>query len=383
MLRKILVLTVAFLIVLCGTIAGVVFFSHDSGESRGEAHPAPSDKQADASNHEATPQEAPEHPVVHSSTTVAAPEAAVEHSADHEAVPAEVVPHAASAPEAAVEHPADHEAVPAEVAPHAESAPEAAAAHPAEHEAVSAEVAPHAESAPEAAAEHPSEHGEPRIEHSAEEAPSASTMRSGPAHDVARAALSNISPAEGLRQLEAALALPHTPEQAALLHEARGELYTQLAPPDFAQAQAAFELALEKTSDEGLEEEIRYKAVQMLMLSGNNEEAAKVARAQLDQHPPRADAGFKLQLLQGQLQERAGQSELAEKNYRSVLDAAAAKSSDLGLEASLSLARMAALRLTQFYRGQNRAPEAEAVVADLKKYIGRMRGMPEEAPEEG
>lgn len=247
------------------------------------------------------------------------------------------------------------------------------------HDAAGPDAGEHPEAKPEMAAVPQPEHegvGGPPPEEAEAHSEATPTARSGPANDVARAALSNLSPEVGLRQLEAALALPHNQEQAALLHEARAELYAQCDPPDFVQAQAAFEQALEKTSDALLEEEIRYKAVQMLIQAGKNEEALNVASAQLKLQPPARGAGFKLQLLQGQLQEKAGQTALADKNYRGVLDAMGSMPEGLAPDESQSLARLAALRLTHLYRNLGREQEAEEVAAALKKQLWEMQSAP-------
>lgn len=200
-----------------------------------------------------------------------------------------------------------------------------------------------------------------------------SKMRSGPANDVAMAAVNSVTPEAGLRQLETALALPHTQEQAALLYEAQAELYTQLDPPEFEQGAAAYEKALEMTADPELEEEIHHKYVQMLMQAGRDDEALKSASTQLKKTPPLGLSGYKTQLLQGQLQERGGHPDLAEKDYRAVLDAMGAKPEQLDPEEAIALSRLAALRLTQLYRDSGRLKDAEEVGLALKKQIIRMR----------
>ena len=198
--------------------------------------------------------------------------------------------------------------------------------------------------------------------------------RKGPANDVAESARNNLSPEAGLRQIDAALALPHNQEQAALLHEARGELYAQLDTPDFVQAQAAFEKALEMTADAELEEEIRHKAVQTLMQAGQDAEALELAATQLREHPPGSPSGYKLQLLKGQLEERAGRVEQAEQDYRAVLEAMETVPESLGDEEALSLARLSALRLTQLYRDAGRDGDVEEVAGALRKQVARVHG---------
>ncbi|MBL7645839.1 MAG: hypothetical protein JNK74_06565 [Candidatus Hydrogenedentes bacterium] len=201
----------------------------------------------------------------------------------------------------------------------------------------------------------------------------ASSARSGPANEVAQAALNNLSPESGLRQVETALALPHNQEQAALLHEARAELYTRMDPPDFEQARLAFEKALEMAKDPRLREEIQHEMVQMLMQAGRDPEALERAAAQVKSAPPTGGAGYKLQLLLGQLHERAGQSELAETNYRAVFDAMGGMPEGLSPEESIALSRLATLRLTHLYRAAKRDQDAEDVALALKKQVSRMQ----------
>lgn len=205
-------------------------------------------------------------------------------------------------------------------------------------------------------------------------------LRSGPANDVAQAALNNLSPEVGLRQVETALALPHNQEQAALLHEARAELYTQMSPPDFEQAQLAFEKALEMAADPLLQEEIQHELVQMLMQAGRDPEALERASARLKKTPPAGGAGYKLQLLLGQLYERAGHHDLAETNYREVFDAMGGMPKNLGPEESIALSRLATLRLTHLYRGAKREQDAEDVALALKKQVSRMQVAGEAQP---
>lgn len=196
--------------------------------------------------------------------------------------------------------------------------------------------------------------------------------RSGLANDRAQAALNSYSPEAGLQQLEAALALPHDREDAALLHEAQGQLYAQLDPPDYAQSQAAFEQAVEKADDQDLKEEILYKSVQALMQAGLDEEAGAAAAAQLAERPPSGETGYKLQLLQGQLFERAGKIEAAEDAYQEVLHAVGELPPALGKDAALSLVRLAGLRLTALYRKQDRSQTADELSRNLRLRLSKM-----------
>jgi hypothetical protein len=252
-------------------------------------------------------------------------------------------------------------------APTSEATPEHGEAHGTDHAVPLA--ASHDEVVPQAAVEEGGHFPVPKAP-----LPTKIEARTGPAHDAAESARNNLSPEAGLHELDKALALPHNQEQAALLHEARGELYAQLDPPDFTQARAAFEKALEMTSDGSLEEEIRHKAVQMHMMAGQDAEALKMANAQLDIHRPMSGSGFKLQLLKGQLLERAGETDKAESNYRAVFEAMEAVPEFLGVEENLSLARLAALRLTQLYRQGGRTDNLEEVANALRKQVGRMQG---------
>lgn len=195
--------------------------------------------------------------------------------------------------------------------------------------------------------------------------------RDGQAGAAAQSALGSFTPEAGLRKLDEALALPRTPEQSALLHEARGQLLAQLDPPDYDGAQVAFDEALALAEDPLLDEEIAHEAVQVLVRAERSEEALKVAREQLAAHPPGGEAGFKLQLLQGQLLEQGGDFAGAEAAWRGVLQAMEPVPDSLDVETSLSLARVATMRLTQMYRAQNRLEDLESVTAMLKKQVAR------------
>lgn len=195
--------------------------------------------------------------------------------------------------------------------------------------------------------------------------------RDGQASATARSALGSFTPEAGLRKLDEALALPQTPEQSALLHEARGQLLAQLDPPDYDGAQAAFEEALALAPDPRLDEEIAHEAVQVLIRAERGEEALKVAREQLAAHPPDGEAGYKLQLLQGQLLEQAGDFAGAEAAWRGVLQAMEPVPESLDDETALSLSRVATMRLTQMFRAQDRLEDLESVTATLKKQVAR------------
>ena len=205
--------------------------------------------------------------------------------------------------------------------------------------------------------------------------PEPDSKRSGPAGDTARAALNNVSPEAGLRSLDAALALPNTPAQAALLHEAKGQLHAQTAPPDYGKSLESFEEAARLAEDPDIKEEIVYKTVQMLLQAGLDEEAREQAEAQLAARPPEGETGYKLQIMQGQLQERAGRPEEAEKTYQAVLAAAQEMPDHLEKEAALSLARLAGLRLTALYRRNDRRQAAEVLSKDLKRQLARMEDL--------
>lgn len=197
--------------------------------------------------------------------------------------------------------------------------------------------------------------------------------RSGPANDRAQAALNSFSPEAGLRQLEEALALPHGAEQAALLHEAQGQLYAQLDPPDYDKSRAAFVQAIEKAEDPALEEEILYKSVQALMQEGQEEEAGQILAERLTAHPPAGETGYKLQLLQGQLYERAGRGEAAEDAYQAVLNAAQTMPPSLDRSEAIDLVRLAGLRLTNLYRKHDRQQAADGLSRDLKVKLTKMQ----------
>lgn len=196
--------------------------------------------------------------------------------------------------------------------------------------------------------------------------------KGGRAGEAARAALNNYSPEAGLRQLEAALDLPNTPEQAAILHDAAGQLHTQTNPPDYDKSLESFETAAGLTQDPELQEELAFNTAQMLMQAGRDAEARDKIEAYLADNPPAGPTGYKLQIVHGQLLERAGQLEAAENTYQSVLDAAREVPGALERDAALSLTRLAGLRLTSLYRKNDRDQAADVLSKDLKRQLARL-----------
>ena len=199
------------------------------------------------------------------------------------------------------------------------------------------------------------------------------SKRSGPAGDLAREALGSFSPEAGLRKLDQALALPNTPEQTALLHEAKAQLHAQMSPPDYDASLAHFEQAAAATTDPELREEIVYKTAQMLIQAGRDGEARDQVDMQLTDRPPQGPVGYKLQILQGQLLEQSGRLEEAEKVYQAVLAAAQGMPAHLDKEAALSLARLAGLRLTALYRKHDRRQAADTLSQELKRQLAHMQ----------
>lgn len=97
--------------------------------------------------------------------------------------------------------------------------------------------------------------------------------RARPAREQAMEALSNPSPEAGLRSLASAMALPHDRLQAAYLHEAMGQLYAQITPPEYDKAKDAFDQARDMADDPELAQNILLKSVQVLMQGGRDDEA--------------------------------------------------------------------------------------------------------------
>lgn len=191
--------------------------------------------------------------------------------------------------------------------------------------------------------------------------------RSGPAHDRAQQALNGVSPEAGIRSLTTALTMPHDPQQAAFIHEAMGQLYAQLDPPDYEKAAAAFAEARALTSDLELEQSVLLKSVQVLMQGGMNDEARAALEEGFDAENLSSETQFRLQVLRGQLEERAGRGEEAEAIYHSVLEGTLALPDALEKEVAIALARGAALHLTRLYRDYDRDQAAETLAKDLKR----------------
>jgi len=196
--------------------------------------------------------------------------------------------------------------------------------------------------------------------------------REGPAGAAAREALSSFSPEAGLRQLDEALALPNSPDQVALLQEAKGQLHAQTSPPDYDKSLASFDEAATAAQSPEVREGIVYKTVQMLIQAGREEEARDHLDRHLTAEPPHGPTGYKLQIIQGQLLESAGKLEEAESAYQTVLAAVQEVPDHLDKEAALSLARLAGLRLTGLYRRHDRRQAADTLAVELKRQIARM-----------
>ncbi|MCF6286687.1 MAG: soluble NSF attachment family protein [Candidatus Hydrogenedentes bacterium] len=193
--------------------------------------------------------------------------------------------------------------------------------------------------------------------------------RAQPARDRAMKALNSASPETGLRSLDAALALPHDRLQGAYLYEAMGQLYAQLDPPDYEKAMAAFEEARAMADDVEMAQNILLKSVQVLMQGGLDDEARAQLEAGSGDEALSTETQFRLHLLWGQLEERAGKAVEAERMYRKVLDGALALPESLERKMALGLARSAGLRLTRLYRANDRDGAAKSLTLDLKKQL--------------
>jgi len=193
--------------------------------------------------------------------------------------------------------------------------------------------------------------------------------RKGPGHEQATSAMNSVSTESGLREIKAALAMPHEREQAALLHEAEGQLYAQLIPPDMKKAKAAFDEALELADDSQLKQSILLKSVQVFMQAGLNAEARSQLEAGADTSELSDQLQFRLQLLEGQLEERAGRAEAAEIIYRRILDTALKVPDAVDRDTAVMFARMAGLRLSKLYRAHNREEAAVSLSKELQKQL--------------
>ena len=196
--------------------------------------------------------------------------------------------------------------------------------------------------------------------------------RSGPAHDKAMAALNQTSAESGISQLQQTLAMPMDSEQAAVLHEAMGQLYVQIDPPEYGKAEEAFKMAREATTDPDLARSILLRAVQVLMQADENEAARRQLNDGFDHTDISDEVQFRLMILSGQLQERAGDVANAETTYQRVLDGVLAGSDLLKPETAAALARLTGLRLINLYREQDREADAGSLAKELKNRIKKL-----------
>tara|TARA_R110001592_G_scaffold265867_2_gene531457 strand:- start:58 stop:939 length:882 start_codon:yes stop_codon:yes gene_type:complete len=196
---------------------------------------------------------------------------------------------------------------------------------------------------------------------------------SGVVGDQISEAMHSGSPESGLSALSVAMQLPHDSEQGAYLHEAMGQLYAQLDPPDYEKAKESFEQARELAADKVFEQNVVLKSVQILMLADLDDDAREQLGTVLE-NGLTDETQFRLRLLHGQLEERAGRAEEAEAIYQEVLGSALAEPDTLDRDSALALARLAGLRLNHLYRAHDRDEAAATLTEDLKRQLKAKEG---------
>ncbi len=190
---------------------------------------------------------------------------------------------------------------------------------------------------------------------------------STPETRTARAALNAANPEEGMRQIRAALDMPHAPEEAAHLYAALGQLYSQSDPPELAQAVAAFDEAYRLTQDPAMRAAILEQQASILAQQGSPAKALQRIEALMKEAVPEDFEGIRLRALAARIYEKVGAMEKALAAYQQAFEDAQRRQ-DENPDAADTL-RMTGLRLTRLLRAMGRIEEAESVATRARKAL--------------
>ncbi len=183
----------------------------------------------------------------------------------------------------------------------------------------------------------------------------------------ARAALNAANPEEGMRQIMAALDMPHEPEEAAHLYAALGQLHSRADPPELARAIAAFDEAYRRTEDPAMRAAILEQQAPILAQQDSPAKALQRIEALLQESAPENLACTRLRALAGRIHEETGAMEKALAAYQQAFEDAQRRLEE-NPDAADTL-RMTGLRLTRLLRAMGRIEEAESVATRARKIL--------------
>jgi len=196
-----------------------------------------------------------------------------------------------------------------------------------------------------------------------------------PAERLAREATNSLSPESGIDKLQQALDQPQTPEEAALLQTAIGNLYAQLEPPDYTKAQAAFDMALSTAPVLEMRQRITQQYAALLLYRGAPELARAKIQAALAEPGPVTAPGLELNLQLARIHERSGARDQAETVYKYTLEQSA-ETAHADAPEMIDLMRLSSLCLVRLYRAEGRGEEADALAKQFKTRLKALAATP-------
>lgn len=178
---------------------------------------------------------------------------------------------------------------------------------------------------------------------------------------IADHALNAQTPEEGIRQVEEYLETTRSPDEKSLFLSVEALLYLRKIPEDLIQAEMAAHAAYEAAQTP----EIKYRAAgvlaQVMERKGEIQNACQIMGEVLASHLDPSPSRILLQVNQGLLLERMGETAAAQAAYVDALGQAE-QSVDAVDEEVLKQCRLAGFRLAQIYRTQGKNREADEVV---------------------
>jgi tetratricopeptide (TPR) repeat protein len=187
-----------------------------------------------------------------------------------------------------------------------------------------------------------------------------------------REALNALSPEQGMEKLEAMLAEGRADGREADIYCALGGLRARKNPPDYNAAAEAFLQARQAASGRAARQRVAIHEAQMHFYRGATASARKVVDSALAEPGPLNFESIQLGLMQGQIEESAGNLEEAEKAYNRMLDLAldaAGGDGETGGDLT-DLIRLAGLRLSRIYRDSDRDDAALEIAKRVQDVIG-------------
>lgn len=195
-----------------------------------------------------------------------------------------------------------------------------------------------------------------------------STNDDAPGSDVVRDALSGGDDEATVQQLESYLVGAHPPEEDAALYSALAAIHASAGAQDLDASTENFELALAAVAPEQRSEVI-YQQAKTLLDAGEEALALEAIQHQ-DDRESMSPRHAELAMMEGILLESKGDSKGALTAYQKAFDSAKMGLSD-GREASVDVARHAALRLSRLYRKLGDDHAAKEVSKEFKLWLGR------------